>query len=122
MLLHGIIAPITTPFYPDGRVYFRKLEHNVDRYSRGPLAGIAVAEHPNIIGIKESGGNLDKIQRLVEETRHIQRETVVSETFAAITGRMQAASEKDAEKLVPVGSLVGGGPSSAATRPKSTLK
>ena len=23
MLLHGIIAPITTPFYPDGRVYFR---------------------------------------------------------------------------------------------------
>ena len=29
MLLHGIFPPITTPFYPDGKVYFKKLEHNV---------------------------------------------------------------------------------------------
>ncbi len=42
MLLEGLFAPITTPFYPDGSPYFRKLEHNVDRYSRTPLAGIAV--------------------------------------------------------------------------------
>jgi len=28
MLLHGIFPPITTPFYPDGRVYLKKLEHN----------------------------------------------------------------------------------------------
>ncbi|PYX87598.1 MAG: dihydrodipicolinate synthase family protein, partial [Acidobacteria bacterium] len=33
MLLNGIFAAITTPFYPDGKVYFRKIEHNVDRYS-----------------------------------------------------------------------------------------
>ena len=26
MLLHGIFPPITTPFYPDGNVYFKKLE------------------------------------------------------------------------------------------------
>src|SRR5579864_3707379 len=240
MLLHGIIAPITTPFYPDGRVYFRKLEHNVDRYSRGPLAGIAVlgstgeammlsdderrdvlrearqaaaddkvlvagtgaesahetlklteyaaslgydaalvrtphfyrqqmqpenilafyravadrsplpvmiynvpaltgydipaevvialAEHPNIAGIKESGGNVEKIQRLVAETRHIHRETVVTETFTAVTGRMLAAGEKEAEseakKLVSVGTLVGAPAVSpvAAAKPKSTLK
>ena len=25
-----------TPFYPDGRLYLKKLEHNVDRYSQGP--------------------------------------------------------------------------------------
>src|SRR5579872_2785690 len=40
MHLHGIFVPITTPFYPDGRVYYKKLEHNVDRYSRAPIAGI----------------------------------------------------------------------------------
>ena len=42
MLLHGIFPPITTPFYPDGRVYYKKLEANVERYSRTPCAGIVV--------------------------------------------------------------------------------
>src|SRR5919201_289521 len=42
MLLHGVFPPITTPFYPDGRVYFKKLEHNVERYSKTPVAGIVV--------------------------------------------------------------------------------
>jgi len=42
MLLHGIFPPITTPFYPDGRVYLKKLEHNVERYSKTPVAGIVV--------------------------------------------------------------------------------
>src|SRR5579863_5604835 len=42
MLLHGIIPPITTPFYPDGNVYFKKLEHNVERYSKTPVAGMVV--------------------------------------------------------------------------------
>jgi len=42
MLLEGIFAPITTPFYPDERIYFRKLEANVAHYSRSLLAGIVV--------------------------------------------------------------------------------
>jgi 4-hydroxy-2-oxoglutarate aldolase len=42
MLLEGIFSAITTPFYPDGRLYLRKLEHNVDRYSRTPISGIVV--------------------------------------------------------------------------------
>src|SRR5882672_5205814 len=42
MLLDGIFPPITTPFYPDGNVYFKKLESNVERYSRTPCAGIVV--------------------------------------------------------------------------------
>lgn len=42
MLLEGIFAAITTPFYPDGRLYIRKLEHNVDRYSRTPISGLVV--------------------------------------------------------------------------------
>jgi dihydrodipicolinate synthase/N-acetylneuraminate lyase len=40
MLLHGIFPPITTPFYPDGRVYLKKLEANVEHYSKTPVAGI----------------------------------------------------------------------------------
>lgn len=42
MLLEGVYIPLTTPFYPDGKLNLRKLEHNVDRYSRTPGAGIAV--------------------------------------------------------------------------------
>ena len=42
MLLHGIFPPITTPFYQDGKIYFRKLEQNVEQYSRAPIAGIVV--------------------------------------------------------------------------------
>jgi 4-hydroxy-2-oxoglutarate aldolase len=42
MLLEGIFPAITTPFYPDGRLCLRKLEHNVERYSRTPVAGMAV--------------------------------------------------------------------------------
>src|ERR1700704_3284704 len=192
MLLHGIFPPITTPFYPDGNVYFKKLEHNVERYSRTPVAGIVVlgstgeaimlsdserrdvlksareaaapskvliagtgiesaietlrlteyaaelgydvalirtphfyrkqmqpanllafyrtvadrsplpvmiynvpvftgydipasvvielSGHPNIIGIKESGGDVEKARKMVEGTRHIQRSATVNET------------------------------------------
>ncbi|HUY82692.1 MAG TPA: dihydrodipicolinate synthase family protein [Acidobacteriaceae bacterium] len=42
MLLEGIFPPITTPFYPDARLYLKKLEHNVDRYSRTPIAGLTI--------------------------------------------------------------------------------
>jgi dihydrodipicolinate synthase/N-acetylneuraminate lyase len=42
MLLEGLFVPLTTPFYPEGRLNLRKLEHNVDRYSRTPAAGMAV--------------------------------------------------------------------------------
>ncbi len=33
---------VTTPFYPDGRLYLRKLEHNVERYSRTLAAGLVI--------------------------------------------------------------------------------
>jgi 4-hydroxy-2-oxoglutarate aldolase len=223
MLLHGIFPPITTPFYPDGRVYLKKLEHNVERYSKTPVAGITVlgstgeaimlsdderrevlrvagqacaphkvlvagtgaesaietlrlteyaadlgydaalvrtphfyrpqmqpanllafyrsvadrspipiliysvpvftkydmppelvielAEHPNIIGIKESGGDAAKIRQLVEATRHILRSVTVTDTFAAVTPRMLQASQTEPAKmsddLVPVAAIAG---------------
>jgi 4-hydroxy-2-oxoglutarate aldolase len=42
MLLEGIFPAITTPFYPDGRLYLRKLEQNVARYSMTAAAGLVV--------------------------------------------------------------------------------
>jgi 4-hydroxy-2-oxoglutarate aldolase len=223
MLLHGIFPPITTPFYPDGEVYHRKLEANVERYSRTPVAGIVVqgstgeaillsdqerrdvfktaiaaaapnkvmiagtgiesahetlalseyaaelgydaamvrtphyykkqmlsanllafyrtvadrsalpiiiynfpqatgydipaevvielAGHPNIIAIKESSGNLDKVKKMAEGTRHIRRTATVTETFEAVTPRMlkAAAAESAIEstEMVSVAALAG---------------
>jgi 4-hydroxy-2-oxoglutarate aldolase len=42
MLIEGVFAATTTPFYPDERVYYRKLEANIARYSRSQLAGMVV--------------------------------------------------------------------------------
>ncbi len=222
MLLHGIFPPITTPFYPDGNLYFKKLEANVERYSKTPVAGIValgstgeaillsdqerrdvlkttreaaaankvliagtgiesavetlhlteyaaelgydvamvrtphyykkqmhpanllafyrtvadrsplpviiynfpqatgydipvelvieLAEHPNLIGIKESSGDVEKVRRMVEGTRHVKRSTMVTETFDAVTPRMlKAASQGDGQgrELISVGVLAG---------------
>ena len=242
MFLHGIFPPITTPFYPDGKIYNRKLEQNVEHYSRTPVAGIVVlgstgeaillsdderraalktaidstadekvmvagtgiesacetlrlseyaydigydvamvrtphyykgqmanpanmlafyrfvcdrsplpeiiynfpqatgydmpaelvielAEHPNLIGIKESSGSIEKVQKMVEGTRHIQRKATVTETFAAVTRRMLKAAETpaagDGGNLVPVEVLVGDSaqkPSSSAVKVVGGLK
>src|SRR5271155_5288804 len=42
MLLEGVFAAVTTCFYPDGRPYWRKLEANVERYSRTPMSGLVL--------------------------------------------------------------------------------
>ncbi|MGA9508114.1 MAG: dihydrodipicolinate synthase family protein [Candidatus Sulfotelmatobacter sp.] len=244
MLLHGIFPPITTPLYPDGNVYYKKLESNVERYSRTPCAGIVVlgstgeavllsdqerrdvlksgretavpnkvlvagtgvesaletlrlteyaaelgydvamvrtphyykrqmqpesilafyrtvadrsplpvivynfpqatgynipaelvielAEHPKVIGIKESSGDVEKVRTMVEGTRHIKRSATVTETFEAVTPRMlaAAASASNAEggELVQVGALAGSAtslpskPSSAAVTVAGKMK
>ena len=38
--MEGIFSAVPTPFYPDERVYFRKLEANIARYSRTLLSGM----------------------------------------------------------------------------------
>jgi dihydrodipicolinate synthase/N-acetylneuraminate lyase len=52
MLLEGIFAAVNTPFYADERVYFRKLEANIARYSRTLLSGMlllgSMGEAPEI--------------------------------------------------------------------------
>jgi 4-hydroxy-2-oxoglutarate aldolase len=235
MLLQGIFPPITTPFYPDGRIYFKKLEANVERYSKTPVAGIVVlgstgeavllsdeerrevlktaresaapgkvlvagtgiesametlrlteyaadlgydvamvrtphyyksqmnpssmlafyrtvadrsplpviiynfpqatgydipaelvielAEHPNLIGIKESSGDVEKVRKMVQGTRHVKRAATVSETFEAITPRMlKAASQGNGQggELVSVAALTEAGRSVTTGKPSSS--
>ena len=40
--MEGVFAAVTTPFYPDERINFRKIEANMARYSRSLLAGMVV--------------------------------------------------------------------------------
>jgi 4-hydroxy-2-oxoglutarate aldolase len=238
MLLSGILPPISTPFYPEGNVYHKKLEANVERYSKTPVAGIVVlgstgeaillsdeerrdvlktamaaaapnkvmvagtgiesasetlrlteyaaslgydvamvrtphyyknqmkpgnmlafyrfvadrsplpviiynfpqatgydmpaevvielAGHPNLIGIKESCGDVEKVRKMVEATRHIKRAASVTETFEAVTPRMLKAvtSANNGGELVSVAALAGGPskPSSLAVTVVSGLK
>ena len=42
MLLNGIFPAIPTPFYADGSLYLKKLEHNVDRHTKAPIAGVLI--------------------------------------------------------------------------------
>ena len=72
---------------------------------------IELAEHPNLIGIKESSGDVEKVRKMVEGTRHIKRSATVTETFEAVTPRMLAAatagSSGEGGELVQVGALAG---------------
>ena len=49
MFLHGIFPPITTPFYPDGSIYHRKLEQNVPAFERALRA--AAADYAKATGL-----------------------------------------------------------------------
>jgi 4-hydroxy-2-oxoglutarate aldolase len=42
MELHGIFAPLTTPFAPDGGVALTRLSENIGRYNRTGLAGYVI--------------------------------------------------------------------------------
>src|SRR5437588_6207140 len=52
---------------------------------------LELAEHPNIIGIKESSGNIEKVAAMAQATRHIKRTATVTEVQQAVTRRMPAA-------------------------------
>jgi 4-hydroxy-2-oxoglutarate aldolase len=89
---------------------------------------IELAEHPNLIGIKESSGDVEKVRKMVEGTRGIKRSASVTETFDAVTPRMIAAataSTGDGGELIPVGVLSGAKeqkPSSAAVTVVGKMK
>jgi dihydrodipicolinate synthase/N-acetylneuraminate lyase len=80
-----------------------------------------LAEHANIIGIKESSGNVEKVAAMVDSTRHIKRTVTVTEVQQAVTGRMIAnpvARDANGSQLVTVGGLSGGATATQVTKPR----
>jgi dihydrodipicolinate synthase/N-acetylneuraminate lyase len=80
---------------------------------------IELAEHPNLIGIKESSGSVEKVKLMHERTRHIKRTVAVTEDFKALTPRMlkAAAAKASASEMVTLGQ-----PSSNAVSVESGIK
>lgn len=79
MLLDGVHIPLTTPFYPDGRLYVRKLEHNVRRYSLTPVSGLAA-----LTSVSETESLSDAERRTVLET--VGREAAPEKVLLAGVG------------------------------------
>jgi len=80
---------------------------------------IQLAEHQNIIGMKESGGDLTKVGQLIERTKQFKRSYQVTEVFTAATSRMQREEAKQAESLV---SIAGSTAVAVETKPKRKLR
>ncbi len=82
-----------------------------------PIEVIAeLAQHPNIIGIKDSSGSVDRIRATVEATRNAARRTVtVTPIFEAVTARMLAQKPEPEGTFVNVGELAAG--AAVATAP-----
>jgi dihydrodipicolinate synthase/N-acetylneuraminate lyase len=81
-----------------------------------------LAQHPNIIAIKDSSGSLERIKGIVEATRNVSKRTAtVTPVFEAVTGRMANAVAAQAATFVPAGDLAGG-PAIAVAPPLAPMK
>ncbi|MGA9672593.1 MAG: dihydrodipicolinate synthase family protein [Terracidiphilus sp.] len=75
-----------------------------------------LAQHPNIAGIKDSSGNMERLRATVEATQDAPRRTVtVTPIFEAVTGRMAAVKAELSHTFVSAGDLAGG--AAVATAP-----
>jgi len=88
-----------------------------------PIEVIAeLADHPNIIGIKDSSGSIDRIRDTVAATQSARRRVVtVTPIFEAVTGRMRAPATEAAGTFIAAGSLAGG-PVVATPAPAAPIK
>jgi dihydrodipicolinate synthase/N-acetylneuraminate lyase len=84
-----------------------------------------LADHPNIVGIKESSGVIEKIADVVARTRHVKRTANATEVFNAVTARMLLRAGEPTRELVSVAALSGSGTktsSSVAAPPPPAVK
>src|SRR5205823_1121351 len=76
-----------------------------------------LAEHRNIVSIKESSGDVEKIRKMAEGTRHVKREAQVTEIFAAVTGRMLAMEAPPPDGDTVPASVLAGSTAAAVQAP-----
>lgn len=92
MLLDGLFIPLTTPFYADGASYWRKLEHNVARYSRTPAAGF-VALGPGSEGAGLSDEERRETLRVVSETAAKEKVLIACVAAESVRGALTLAEQ-----------------------------
>ena len=75
-----------------------------------PLEVVAeLAQHANIIGLKESSGKVERVRDVVQATRLAPRRTVtVTPIFEAVTGRMLAAKPAASGNFISAEGLAAG--------------
>ncbi|MGH9597717.1 MAG: dihydrodipicolinate synthase family protein, partial [Edaphobacter sp.] len=90
MLLEGLQLPLTTPFYPDGRLNLPKLEHNVTRYSKTPAAGlVALSEwgEPTMLSDDETRQTL----RCVADAAAVEKVLLAGVSRDSVAGTLDLA-------------------------------
>ena len=98
------------------------LLYNIPRFAPYSIPAALVAElaqHPNIVGIKDSTGSVEHVRALIEATRNAPKRTVpVTAVFEPVTGRMLPPKAETGAGFVPLGEL--GGRVAVATAPPVT--
>src|SRR6266403_4849531 len=95
MLLEGLQLPLTTPFYPDGRLNLPKLEHNAARYSKTPIAGLVALSdsgEPTMLSEEETRQTL----RSVAEAAAPEKALIAGVSRDSVVGTLDLA-ERAAE-------------------------
>jgi 4-hydroxy-2-oxoglutarate aldolase len=99
--------------------------YNIPRFAPYNIPVHVVAElaaHPNVIGIKDSAGSVERVRELIEATRMAPKRTVqVTAVFEPVTGRMLAPKAEAEGGFVPVSEL-GGGVAVAMAPPVAPIK
>jgi dihydrodipicolinate synthase/N-acetylneuraminate lyase len=88
-----------------------------------PIEVIAeLAQHPNMIGLKDSSGDVERIRAAVEATKSApQRTETVTPVFEAVTARMLTPKLESASTFVSAGDLASGS-ALAAAPPAAPIK
>ncbi len=90
MLLEGLQLPLTTPFHADGRLNLPKLEANVTRYSKTPVAGLVTlsdAGEPTMLSDEETR----QILRSVAEAAAAEKVLVAGCSRDSLVGTLDLA-------------------------------
>lgn len=95
MLIEGIFAAVTTPFYADEKIYFRKLEANMARYSRSLLAGMIVLGSTGEAVMLDDGESREVLRIAAEATapEKVLVAGVGRESVGATVALAEAAAE-----------------------------